>query len=542
MKPRLFARKADPAPPAPGGRHPAAEVYWRSLSLLNTFRLLSVVALLLSGSWFMPQTLDGEARWRVFLWLSSSYTLLALVFLFGIRLRRPVFEMQLTLHAVTDIAFIVALVHLFGGVRSGLGILLLCYLAAAGLIARGRMTLFHAAIASIALLTEHTVRRLSGDPAAGDYANVVLLCLASFAVAWLAHRLARYARESEALAQQRGVDLEQMGQLNARILQDVSEGVLVVNVLGQVRQYNEQAGRLIGERPDCPIALSAFLPELEQVLACWREDPYGTPALVQAGATRKTLRPRFAPASFTVTGDVLVYLEDMDRLRREAQQLKLAALGRLTANLAHEIRNPLGAISHAAQLLAEEADDDPLKARLTRIIGENTGRLERMVADVLELNRRDRLERALIPLHGWLASFLDDVRQVENISIRIDCVCPAEAQIRFDPGHLHQVLWNLVRNGWRYCTKQPGSLRLMVEMDDDGHWRLDVLNDGPPVPVDAQSQLFEPFFTTESKGTGLGLYIAREICAANSAWLEYIPARHGACFRIVFEVDNGEKG
>lgn len=518
-----------------------SEVYWRSLSLLNTFRLLSVVALLVGVGWYTPGAFDSELAWRAFLWLCSGYTLAALLFLFGIRFRLPRFDLQLTLHAATDIAFIVALVHLFGGLRSGLGILLLCYIAAAGLIARGRMTLFHAALATIALLVELSSRIYLGGARDDDYGNVVLLCVASFAVAWLAHRLARYARESEALAHARGIDLENLGQLNARILQDVSDGVLVVDASGIVRQVNEQAMRLIGERADDDVALANYLPELAVVLFRWRDDPYTKPALVTAMATRKTLRPRLVSASFTVSGDVLIYLEDMDRLRRESQQLKLAALGRLTANLAHEIRNPLSAITHAAQLLAEEAGDDPLGRKLTRIINDNAARLERMVADVLELNRRDRLKRVEIELGAWLSTFLDEVRQSEGITVPIACHCPDEASIKFDPAHLQQVLWNLVRNGWRYCSKRPGSLRLAIERDDAGRWRLDVQNDGPPVPADAQTQLFEPFFTTESKGTGLGLYIAREICAANSAWLEYVPVESGACFRIVFEVTDGEK-
>ncbi|GAA5786760.1 two-component system sensor histidine kinase NtrB [Chitiniphilus shinanonensis] len=542
MTPRQPAPRADRAPVTPDSPLPAVEVYWRSLGLLNAFRLASVIALLASSTWLMPRSFASPTAWTAFLWLSSIYTFAGLAFIAGIQARRPSFDVQLSVHATTDILFLVSLVHLFGGMRSELGILLLCYLAAAGLIARGRMTLFHAACASVALLVEHTLRVIEGMADVDAYTGVVLLCLACFAVAWLAHRLARYARESEALAQQRGEDLRNLAQLNARILQDVSDGVLVVDAQGDMWQCNDQAVRLIGQRPECPVPLERVLPELDRVLKAWREDPYTPPALVQAVATRKTLRPRFVPASFTMTGDILVYLEDMDRLRRESQQLKLAALGRLTANLAHEIRNPLGAISHAAQLLDEEAGDDALAKRLTRIIGDNAGRLERMVADVLELNRRDRLNRVPIALATWLDNFLEDVRQAESIPVGIVCTCPAGAEVSFDAGHLHQVLWNLVRNGWRYCNKAPGSLKVTVTLGDDNRWRLDVCNDGPPVPLDAQTQLFEPFFTTESKGTGLGLYIAREICAANSAWLEYLPVEEGACFRIVFEVNDGEKG
>ncbi|SMC29727.1 two-component system, NtrC family, sensor histidine kinase PilS [Andreprevotia lacus DSM 23236] len=512
---------------------PPSELHWRSLALLNVFRFLGLIALLTSLTLLVRRSPMSADQWPFFLQLCGAYITMALIFAVGIARRLPVFHVQLGVQVLADVLFIVGIMHLMGGIKSGLGILLLPYLAAAGLIARGRMSLFHAALASIAILLEQTWQWLQLRAALDEFLVPALLCAACFAVAWLAHRLARYAAESERLAEQRGIDLANLAQLNARILQDVSDGVLVVDRHGTIRQCNDQAVRLIGLQPAADATLPAVLPGLDLALAAWRDNPKQLPPLLQA-MSRKTLRPRFVRLTASYDLEVLVYLEDMDKLRREAQQLKLAALGRLTANLAHEIRNPLGAISHAGQLLREDCGDSPLQLRLTQIINENAARLERMVRDVLELNRRDRVQMSEIRLPGWLLTFLDEVRQAEEITVTVALVCPDEAVVRFDPGHLHQVLWNLLRNGWRYCSKGPGSLAVMVS-ERDGRWRLDVLNDGPPVPADAQSQLFEPFFTTESKGTGLGLYIAREICAANAALLEYIPSGEvGACFRIVF--------
>ncbi|XZG70916.1 sensor histidine kinase [Chitinibacteraceae bacterium HSL-7] len=509
-------------------------VFWRSLSLFNGFRLLALVVLALSLGWASSELLIPRFH-SVFWQLCGIYLLLIFGFAAGIRLRRPTFEIQLTGQVIADIVFLVTLIHIIDGSRPGLGVLLLSYLAAAGLIAHGRMTLFHAALASIALLIEQGVRVAQGMSGSDSFANTAALCLASFAVAWLAHRLARYARESAQLASERGRDLAALGRVNARILQDVSDGVLVVDPVGRMTRCNEQAVRLIGPACSTGSSLAAVAPVLARALAGWRDYPSGPVPLLQMPVTRKTLRPRFVAASNDVAGDVLVYLEDMDRLRREAQQLKLAALGRLTANLAHEIRNPLGAISHASQLLAEEHIDDPLSKRLTAIIADNTLRLERMVADVLELNRRDRVDRQTIVLGEWLRQFAEETTAASAEPVQFSIVCPEGARVRFDNGHLHQVLWNLLRNGWRYCRKQADSLAVTVSAHADGGWQLDVVNDGPPVPDDAQSQLFEPFFTTDSKGTGLGLYIAREICAANAASLEYVSVPDGACFRMVFE-------
>ena len=517
-----------------------SEVHWRSLTLLNVFRFLFLLALLASVTWLVNRPTFSSEQWRHFLILIAGYIGLALVFTVGIARRTPAFHVQLGVQVLADVLFIVSVMHLMGGISSGLGLLLLPYLAAAGLISRGRMSLFHAAMASFALLGEHAWRVLTHDDSIDTFSVPALLCAACFAVAWLAHRLARYAAESELLAEQRRLDLANLAQLNARILQDVSDGVLVVDGAGCVRQCNEQAARLLGGQPAAGAPLPSVQLGLAEALASWREDPNQIPPLLKA-QSRKTLRPRFVRLAAASDREVLVYLEDMDRLRREAQQLKLAALGRLTANLAHEIRNPLGAISHAGQLLREECVHDPMQQRLTQIINENALRLERMVHDVLELNRRDRVQMNDVHLADWLPVFIEEVRQAEDIAVPIALICAPEAVIRFDPGHLHQVLWNLLRNGWRYCSKGVGSLALTVS-EHNGRWRLDVLNDGPPVPADAQSQLFEPFFTTETKGTGLGLYIAREICAANAALLEYSsPEDGGACFRIVFGRYDGQK-
>lgn len=527
---------------SPFGKHDrkASLVHWKSLAAFNVFRLLTVVALLAGGFVFPSQSFLSSSSLPLFLAICAGYALVALGFAVGIARRRPMLDTQLAIHVAVDVAFIVGIMHLMGGIKSGLGLLLLPYLAAAGLIARGRMTLFHASLATIALLAEETYQFVRSGVSDYDYTTPVLLCVACFAVAWVAHRLARYAQESQKLAEQRRVDLAKLDQLNQRILEDVSDGVLVVDDRGRVRQSNPQAVRLIGQRPAPVAEISVLLPELAVELAAWRDDSHHVPELVQLARTGKLVRPRFVALSSGFAGAVLIYLEDMDRLRRESQQLKLAALGRLTANLAHEIRNPLSAISHAAQILREESRD-PLADKLIRIIGDNTLRLERMVKEVLELNRRDRVHMVEIGLQDWLQRFLDEFSQVEKITATISLRCPSDASVRFDPGHLHQVLWNLARNGWRYCAKRDGSLAIAVRTVA-GNWVLDVSNDGPPVPIDAQTQLFEPFFTTEAKGTGLGLYIAREICQANAAQIEYLtPAQGGVCFRITFGMNDGQK-
>jgi two-component system sensor histidine kinase PilS (NtrC family) len=215
--------------------------------------------------------------------------------------------------------------------------------------------------------------------------------------------------------------------------------------------------------------------------------------------------------------------------------MKLAALGRLTANIAHEIRNPLSAISHATELLQEEPALSDTVARLLTIIRENTMRLDRMVIDVLKLNRGDRAHRQKFKVGEFLQTFADQFCQIEKVAratFRLEF--NAEPKVSFDHSHLNQVMWNLCRNALRHCRRQDGSIRIAVSVMGGGNIvKLDVVDDGPGVPPALRSQLFEPFFTGATSGTGLGLYIAREVCEANDATLDYVDTSSGAQFTVL---------
>jgi two-component system, NtrC family, sensor histidine kinase PilS len=231
-----------------------------------------------------------------------------------------------------------------------------------------------------------------------------------------------------------------------------------------------------------------------------------------------------------------VFLEDLTRIQAEAQQLKLAAMGRLTANIAHEIRNPLSAINHAAELLLEELEINETQRRLLQIVHDNTQRLDRMVQDVLKLNRRDRAHRETFLMGGFLRTFVSQFCQIEKVAEDvIDLKIDTDPPVTFDRSHLNQVMWNLCRNALRYSQRKTDSIRISVRAGDPSNGvELAVADDGPGVPEAIRPHLFEPFFTTAASGTGLGLYIAREICDANHASLEYVEQPSGAMFMVVF--------
>jgi two-component system sensor histidine kinase PilS (NtrC family) len=334
---------------------------------------------------------------------------------------------------------------------------------------------------------------------------------------------------NEDLARRRGNELADQLSINQQVIRDMQDGVLVVDAHGRVRQYNPQALTLLSVQASACERLSDLSAALAERLARWRGQAGEFSEAIRVPGSGRLLRARYLPAG--AGGNALIYLEDLERIHAETQQIKLAALGRLTANMAHEIRNPLSAISHAAELLADGVSAET-QVRLTRIIGDNTQRLNRLVGEVLELGRRDQAKPESIRLAGFVEAFIDDLalrepraRQVVDTAVAADCV------ICFDRNHLNRILWNLTVNALRACSGKSGAIRLQVSAMQDGV-ALHVIDDGPGIAAPLRGQIFEPFFTTHGSGTGLGLYIAKELCDANGASLTLLDNAPGAHFCV----------
>ncbi|MBL4851435.1 MAG: ATPase [Gammaproteobacteria bacterium] len=532
---------------------------WRPLQLFNFYRLLissSLCVLLLTENY---HDLFGNINSTPIAVISICYLIFSLFYLWTVSTQTPYFNTQISLHVITDIIAITLLGHFGGSFGGDIMVLIAVSVAGGSVLSTGRNALFFAALASFAVLIDtfysHTI----------SYAHAGTLGITFFATAILATYLAQRIRSSENLAQQRGGDLLTMEQLTRYVIQRMQTGVLVLGSNNQPQLMNQATKELLSVDEKSTAQCFDIHPDLKRELLRWQQDGQYQPSSIQVQQGSRELMPRFAHLGRKgENAGTLIFLEDNTALAQQAQQLKLASLGRLTASIAHEIRNPLGAISHAGQLLAESADIHKNDQRLTEIISQQSKRLDRIVDNVMQLSQRKAIHAETIDLVAWLEQFKAEFCQsmslnehnIQLTSASTPCQArgkPGENMgntsytANFDPSHLHQVVWNLCANALRHGQPDPDNVKIGLNLghDDKSYLPiLDVTDQGPGIAQAMLDKIFEPFFTTNNSGTGLGLYIARELCANNQSHLHYIQSvpdaqgtqskETGACFRLHF--------
>jgi len=513
---------------------------WRALRLLNLYRIIvSFVCIVVFLFVKHPSPL-GDASPDLFFGAVSFYLFCSLFSLIFIYKETPQLDVQVYFQTFIDIVVIIAMMHASGGIMSGLGILLVVPVAGAGILLAGKVSVAIAAAASIALMLEQIYGDLVLNTGKAFYAQHGMLGATFFATAILANVLARRIRVSEALANQRGIDIANLAQLNEYIIQRMGSGVIVVDKTHRVRLINETAWYLLGMLP-CQQKqhIEELSSELFSQFRHWSKNPNEERKMIpMPGAV--DVMPRFIRLGTTVDAGALIILEDSSEMNQKAQHLKLAALGRLTASIAHEIRNPLGAISHAAQLLEESPKISSADRRLSQIISEQSVRMNRIIENVMQLSQRDNVKPQTFVLNSWISDFMDefvDHQKIDKAHIAVD-ITPKETSVVFDPSHFHQVLTNLCQNAIAHGVNNRGRPWLTLRGGETRESRgpfLDVIDYGAGIDPETAQHIFEPFFTTKVKGTGLGLYIGGELCESNQAKLEYIPIpTGGSCFRITF--------
>ncbi|MGD8378105.1 MAG: ATP-binding protein [Gammaproteobacteria bacterium] len=517
------------------------QLHWRLLRLLNLFRATaSGVFVVLFFTDTQPRLL-GESMPSLFLWTALVYFSFAVASSFTIRWRRPPAAVQGFAQFLADIAGITLVMHASGGLVSGLGSLLVVTLGVATITLGQTLALLTGVLAALAVLLEQLASVLASPTANVAYAQGGILGAILLATALMGTRLAHRMRESEALAARRGLDLHNLSQLNDFIIHQLQTGLTVLDGDGTIQLLNRAASQYLG----IPETLRGqpveeVSPRLAELVARWQRNPFVRPASFDSADGTTVVVPHLTRVGSKGHPGTLIFLEDAGRMEQRVQQMKLAALGRLTASIAHELRNPLGAISHANELLAESTRLSPEEERLSRIIRDASSRVNVIIENILALSRREATRPEALELNSWLQGFVEEFttsRELPPEQLRL--ILPERpVAVRMDPGHLHQILWNLVDNATRYGRSEDSELTIQICAGwREGQHRpfLEVIDSGPGVSGDVAEHVFEPFYTSTPKGTGLGLFIARELCECNRARLSYQPGGdRGACFRILF--------
>jgi two-component system sensor histidine kinase PilS (NtrC family) len=515
---------------------------YRVLILLNLFRLtigtvLLVVFYVVERPRIVGET-DPNLAWAALLGMLG----VGCIELVLLRRRFPSARVQTYLQFGADLAAIALLLHASGGISSSLGGILIVSVGTLALVLESERAFMLAALATLVLLSEQTVAQLEGMTTSAQYAPVGILGAAIFVITAVVQLLRTRIVETEALAEQRGLDLRNVVELNEYIIQHLRESIVVVDGENRIRLMNGSAAKHLGcgtRRTD--EALHGVSAPLAEQLATWRTQLGGerVEAFSSADGSSNIL-PHFAPLGENRNRGVVIFLEDTSLIADRVQQAKLAALGRLSASIAHEIRNPIGAMSHAGQLLAESPVIGPDGQRLTDIIRVNARRVSQIVESVLALSRRKQTQPERLQLVPWLEDFAREFVQTlelyEGAVAVTDATMDVEAEM--DPTHLHQIVWNLCDNAVKYASATAGAIAVELNcgyLETSGRPFIEVADRGPGVKPGNVEEIFEPFFTGQPGGTGLGLYISRELAERNGATLRY-HARPGggSLFRVVF--------
>jgi two-component system, NtrC family, sensor histidine kinase PilS len=509
---------------------------WNELILLNKFRMFQAsvfLILAMLGANLLPQSPNVPIRIAAVGYLLGA-------FLLWLSARRSAERItgQVLVGAALDLIIAAVALHFFGGPASGAGALMLITVAITALLLPARLAAFVASIAALIAVGEAAYTVWFTGDSTRSWVQVGGYGLSFFVVTGLIYWLGIRTQESRALAEQRGQDLLSLAEVNELIIQRMRTGVLVVDLLGEVERYNESAWYLLGMPSPRERNLSKFARPLQVRLREWliagRHDP--APLAVTTGVP--PVIPRMTKIGTHEDTRVLIFLEDETQLSKRAEELTLTSLGRLSASIAHEVRNPLGAISNAAQLLQESTDIPEIDRQLVDIINGQCKRMNGIVENVLQLSRRERSRPEDVLLKSWVDEFLTEFKQ--SLPVGQDCIRvwieKPDLRALVDPSQLTQACWNLVRNALVYGRQPDHAPEVMIrirQLPGQPGALIDIIDRGPGIPEKLHASLFQPFFTTRADGTGLGLYICKELLEANQASIEYIaiPAG-GSCFRI----------
>jgi two-component system sensor histidine kinase PilS (NtrC family) len=527
---------------------PAGAENWRGLRLANAYRLLLALALTAAALTDRAPDLFGQTDPSLFMITAWAYLFLAMGFEWLLELRLLSFRPQAHLHTLGDMTCLILIAYASGGPQGPIALALVIAVGIAAVLLGGRSAIGYAAAAGILVIGEGiyaSIIRADAD----HITNSGFLAAALLLITVLVTAFERRAAAWEKRSQSQEKEVRYLSELALRVIDQTENGIVVSEPDGRIEYINDAARRLLrgpeGEAPQeiHPRDLGAFCPTLLEALRDWYRGE-GTPT-VDLDHPRR-IRLHFHRIETALGPRALIQLLDLTAEDERVRRDKLAALGRLIASIAHEVRNPLSSIRQAAELLPD-SDTAAEREQLTTIITRHSERINHLVEDVLGAARAPVVHAQSIDLGEWIEQFAASRRQrwpqADSPPRLRTTVLDGPAIAAVDPTHLWQIMDNLCDNAERHARPDKGVLELVITLDrTDERWRIRVCDNGQPIEAASRGALFEPFFTTHSSGTGLGLFVSRELALANRGELalddsDRTPGRSGNCFVLTLPAD-----
>ena len=470
-----------------------------------------------------------------FAYTSFTYAFLSLLFAFLIHAGWPRYITQCRIHILTDLIIAIILYHASTGRGAGLEILLFISVSASGILLGGRAALTTASSATILLILEHFYVIATNQRSLGGFTTLGFIGVGLFVTAFFIYYLTVLLRETEVEVAQQNIDIQKLSDINKLIIEQLNSGVIVVDQSLRIILINQSGQKLLDIPAASPLprTLKGLLPDITFDVNDSEKNSNGITSKIRL-PSGKTLLTHYKPLGDSFENGFIILLDDYSQIEQDQSNEKFIAMGRLSASIAHEIRNPLGAISHAGQLLAESPSIIQNDSRLVEIIENQSRRINQIVKTILELGQPNEQELEEIPLHEWLENIIDKFI-IENGLSDNSIVLKGNKSISAygDPEQLQHVILNLLSNSLRYGnTGSKPFVEITIDKDEDDATMssITISDNGPGIAEDIRDKIFEPFFTTSSSGNGLGLYIARKICLGNHGYLDYIHKKEGHSF------------
>jgi two-component system sensor histidine kinase PilS (NtrC family) len=504
---------------------------WRILLIYDLYRILSVI--LFVGMYLYSYILRPNSA--LFFSVLTTYLMFTLIFLYFWYHRILSFEKQVFISGTIDVIAISSLLNIIGNMQAGYGILLNVTIAALSILVPGRLAIFFAALASFSLICDNVLHYIfynQKDLATLYYSGIY--GAGFFGTALTAWYLSNWVRLSENLARHRSDELAGIQRINEYIVERLHSGIIYVDENKQIKLMNSAVRHFFNmSRNNAPVNLQQISPLLAE-----KFDDFLVKTPKNGQVTHSIIDDPYLKIHFFTTAvannpAVLILLEDMTNIAQHAQQLKLAALGRFSASIAHELRNPLGAIAHAAQLMGDEGALNKEDSRLKQLIINNCDRMNGVIKNVLQLTRRQHSQPQINDMASFLEEFKHDFCHNNQCDLHIKLPTNKQVFMVFDKSQLEQVLVVLCDNAMQHGRDIEGDVTIVIAVKSSAYKILLTVSDsGPGIPPENSEDIFEPFFSTLITGTGMGLFLARDLCEINQARLTLVKTNNGSCFAI----------